>query len=128
MAEPYLAYEDMETELMSLPQSETERRKFLQSEIDKAQEKLNAISRPGLDRIVDHIAHAADLVGIEHVGLGSDFDGIAVCPDGMEDVSRFGALAGCMRKRGFSEKDIAAVYGGNLYRILRNVLQYDPCR
>jgi membrane dipeptidase len=59
-----------------------------------------------------------NLVGIDHVGLGSDFDGIAVAPEGMDDASCFSRIFDEMRLRGYSESDIEKVAGGNFFRLL----------
>ncbi len=67
--------------------------------------------------IVDHIDHAAKLVGADHVGLGSDFDG-AVMPRGMEDCSKLPKLTEAMLRRGYSEDDIRKILGGNLLRVM----------
>ena len=78
-------------------------------------DRLKALPRPNFRRITDHIDHAVSLVGPEHVGLGSDFDGISVTP---EDCSRFGVIFEELRNRGYSETDIAAIAGGNFLRLL----------
>ena len=70
--------------------------------------------RPGVKEIVDHIDHAVALAGIDHVGLGSDFDGIEVTPEGVENISRIGVVLEEMRRRGYSEEDILKVSGQNL--------------
>lgn len=70
-------------------------------------------------RIVDHIDHAVELAGIDHVGIGSDFDGIDIAPYGMEDVSRLPLIFEEMRSRGYSEADIAKVAGENFLRVLQ---------
>lgn len=85
---------------------------------NSVQDELSALPRPSYKRIVDHIDHVVSLVGIEHVGIGSDFDGIEVTPDGMEDISRLPALFDEMRCRGYSEEDIAKVAGLNFLRVL----------
>lgn len=82
------------------------------------QDELNKLPRPSYKMIVDHIDHVVNLVGIDHVGLGSDFDGIAVAPDGMEDASCFSRIFDEMRLRGYSESDIEKVAGGNFFRLL----------
>lgn len=81
-------------------------------------DRLKALPRPNFRRIADHIDHAVSLVGPEHVGLGSDFDGISVTPEGLEDCSRFGVIFEELRNRGYSETDIAAIAGGNFLRLL----------
>lgn len=82
------------------------------------QDKLMALPRPSYKRIVDHIDHAVQIAGIDHVGIGSDFDGIEVTPDGLEDVSRLPLVFEEMRRRGYSESDIAKVAGGNFLRVM----------
>ncbi len=73
--------------------------------------------RPGVKEIVDHIDHAVSLAGIDHVGLGSDFDGIEVTPEGVENISQIGVVLDEMRRRGYSEKDILKVSGENLLAV-----------
>ena len=82
------------------------------------QDELNALERPSYKRIVDHIDHIVRLVGIDYVGLGSDFDGIEVTPDGMEDISRFSRVLDEMRARDYSESDIEKVASGNFFRVM----------
>jgi membrane dipeptidase len=67
--------------------------------------------------IVDHIDHAVKVGGIDHVGLGSDFDG-AVMPFGMDDVSDLPKITDALLKRGYSETDIQKILGGNTLRVL----------
>lgn len=81
-------------------------------------DKLKALPRPSYKRIVDHIDHVVSMVGPDHVGLGSDFDGIYVTPDGLEDCSRFPLLLDELRVRGYSDVDIEKIAGGNFLRIL----------
>ena len=83
------------------------------------QDGLNALKRPSYRRIVDHIDHIVGLVGIDHVGLGSDFDGIEVTPGGMEDISKFSLVFDEMRARGYSETDIEKVASGNFFRVMQ---------
>jgi membrane dipeptidase len=69
------------------------------------------------EAIMDHIDHAVKLVGADHVGLGSDFDG-AVMPRGMEDCSKLPKLTEAMLRRGYSEDDIRKILGGNILRVM----------
>lgn len=85
---------------------------------NRIQDELMALKRPSYKRIVDHIDHVVSLVGIDHVGLGSDFDGIEVTPEGMEDISCFGKVFDEMRLRGYSEEDIVKVAGANFFRVM----------
>jgi membrane dipeptidase len=68
-------------------------------------------------RIIDHIDHAVKLVGADHVGLGSDFDG-ADMPDGMEDCSRLPKITQALLDKGYSESDIRKILGENTLRVL----------
>jgi membrane dipeptidase len=67
--------------------------------------------------IVDHIDHAVKVAGVDHVGLGSDFDG-AIMPPGMEDASKLPKLTGELRRRGYSDQDVTKILGGNLLRVM----------
>lgn len=85
------------------------------------QDELMALPRPSYKRVVDHIDHAVSIAGIDHVGIGSDFDGIEVTPEGLEDISFMPLIFDEMRSRGYSEEDIEKVAGGNFLRLLRHV-------
>jgi membrane dipeptidase len=69
------------------------------------------------ERIVDHIDHAVKLVGADHVGLGSDFDGASM-PEGMDDVSHLPQITDALLKKGYSEADIRKILGENTLRVL----------
>jgi len=70
--------------------------------------------------IITHINHAVKVAGVDHVGLGSDFDG-ATMPEGMEDVTRLPKITDALLKKGYSEKDVEKILGGNLLRVLAEV-------
>ena len=72
-----------------------------------------------LAQVADHIDHVRAVAGIDHVGLGSDFDGIDAGPVGLEDVSTYPALVAELLRRGYGEEDVAKVLGGNVLRALR---------
>ena len=74
-----------------------------------------------LERVADHIMYIGNLIGFEHVGIGSDFDGIPTVPRGLEDVSRFPHLIMELLKRGVSDKNASRVAGGNLLRVWKKV-------
>jgi membrane dipeptidase len=78
--------------------------------------------RPGstLAQVADHIEHVREVAGVEHVGLGSDFDGTDDVTAGLEDVSTYPALFAELLRRGWTEPDCAALAGGNLLRALRS--------
>ncbi len=72
-----------------------------------------------IDDAVKHIEHAVKVAGIDHVGIGSDYDGISAPPRGLEDISRMPALRAALRKQGFSEAEAAKISGLNFLRVLR---------
>jgi len=69
------------------------------------------------EKIIDHIDHVVKLVGPEHVGLGSDFDG-ADMPDGMEDCSKLPKITEALMRKGYKDDDIRKILGGNLLRVM----------
>src|SRR5262249_7733753 len=71
-------------------------------------------------KIIEHIDHAVKVAGVDHVGLGSDFDG-AVMPLGMEDVSKLPKITDALLKRGYSEADVQKILGGNILRVMEQV-------
>lgn len=89
----------------------------------RMQDRLRELPRPGVKEIVDHVDHAVSLAGIDHVGLGSDYDGILVAPEGMEDVSKIGCIAQEMARRGYSSRDIEKVTGKNLMDVFQRVIK-----
>ena len=71
-----------------------------------------------VQRVADHIDHVVQLVGIDHVGLGSDFDGVGdSLPTGLKDVSQYGNLLGVLLQRGYSTGEIAKICSGNVLRV-----------
>src|SRR6266705_984303 len=72
-----------------------------------------------LAQVADHIEHIRDVAGVDHVGIGSDFDGITEVPVGLEDVSRFPDLIAELLRRGWSEQDVRKVAGLNALRVMR---------
>jgi len=71
-----------------------------------------------LARLVDHIDHVAKVAGIDHVCLGSDFDGVPATPAGLEDTSKLPALTAELRRRGYGPADVEKILGGNVLRVL----------
>jgi membrane dipeptidase len=67
--------------------------------------------------VADHVEHAVEVSGIEHVGIGSDYDGIQRTPAGLEDASRYPRLAEALRARGFGADDVEKVFFGNMCRV-----------
>ncbi len=71
-----------------------------------------------MGHVVDHIDHIVRVAGIDHVGLGSDFDGVLEVPEGLEDVAKLPAITEQLVERGYSEAGIAKILGGNFLRVL----------
>ena len=75
-----------------------------------------------MEKVVDHIEHAVKLVGADHVGFGSDFDGVGdSLPTGLKDVSMYPAILYGLLRRGYTESDIEKICGGNLLRVWQQV-------
>jgi membrane dipeptidase len=74
-----------------------------------------------VEDVADHIDYAVKIAGIDHVGIGSDFDGIAGTANGLEDVSKMPALVAVLLKRGYAESDLKKILGGNFLRVVREV-------
>jgi membrane dipeptidase len=72
------------------------------------------------EKIVEHIDHAVRVAGVDHVGLGSDFDG-ATMPIGMEDASQLPKLTTALLGKGYSEQDVEKILGGNILRVMEQV-------
>ena len=85
------------------------------------QRELEAMPRPSFKDVVDHIDHAVRIMGIDHVGVGTDYDGISVAPEGLENVSRLPVLWEEMRRRGYSQSEIEKVAGKNFLRVMEEV-------
>jgi membrane dipeptidase len=75
--------------------------------------------RPPLSALIDHIDYIVKLVGIDYVGLGSDFDGIESAPQGLNGVQDFPKITEALLKRGYTEKDIDKILGGNFLRVFK---------
>ena len=86
-----------------------------------AWQNANPEPRATLAQVADHIDHVRKVAGIDHIGLGSDFDGITTVPIGLEDVSTYPALTVELLKRGYSDDDVKKILGLNVMRVLRQV-------
>ena len=89
------------------------------SEANRTHEGPGDAPRATLADVADHIEHIRDVAGIDHVGIGSDFDGISSTPVGLEDVSTFPTLFAELSRRGWSEEDLAKLAGGNVLKAWR---------
>lgn len=88
----------------------------------RAQDRLATVPRPGVKEVVDHIDHAVEICGIDHVGIGSDFDGILLAPAGLDNVSMMPLVFTEMNRRGYSKEDIEKVSGLNLMSVWGRIL------
>jgi membrane dipeptidase len=87
----------------------------------RREEYLKRLPPVSVSRIVDHIDHIVMLVGIDHVGIGSDFDGVQVVPADLKSVADLPNLTKELLRRGYSESDIDKVLGGNMLRVMEEV-------
>ena len=87
------------------------------------EKRVREIPPVPLSRLIDHIDHAVKVAGIDHVGIGSDFDGISTCPIGLDDVSKLPLITEELVKRGYSDKDIRKILGGNLMRLVEKTMR-----
>jgi membrane dipeptidase len=81
--------------------------------------KEHPIPTGSVHDVVDHIEHVIQVAGIDHVGLGSDFDGITTVPKQLEDVSCYPFITQELLNRGYGKEDVHKILGGNLLRVLR---------
>ena len=82
----------------------------------------NARPLPGVGAVADHIDHAVKVGGIDHVGIGTDYDGIEVAPEGLEDVSKLPVLFDELSRRGYTDDQIDKIAGGNFLRVMGDVI------
>jgi membrane dipeptidase len=93
------------------------------SEISKLQRQFaDRIPRPPLSILIDHIDHIAKVAGVDHVGLGSDFDGVeSQLPEGIDSPADLPKITAALMERGYSAEDCRKILGGNLLRVFREV-------
>ena len=88
------------------------------------QRLLDSLPNTPLSVLIDHIDHIAKVAGVDHVGIGSDFDGVTALPVGMEDVTMLPRIAQALLDRGYSDDDVKKVLGANMLRVLETAI--DP--
>lgn len=93
------------------------------SEAEQEFNRKDPLPPATLDDIVAHIEHVVQLVGVDHVGFGSDFDGVPSLPQGMEDCTKLPSITYELLKRGYSEHDVTKILGENLLRVFQAVEQ-----
>ena len=89
----------------------------------RSERRDRGIPSATLEDILNHIDHVVHVAGVDHVGLGSDFDGVSALPDGMEDVTRLPWITYGLLKRGYSEGDVRKILGGNTLRVMEEAEQ-----
>jgi membrane dipeptidase len=95
---------------------------FPSAEIDAIDQQFDAkLPRPPLSALIDQIDHIAKVAGVDHVGLGSDFDGMSATPEGMDSVADLPKITEALMARGYSAEDVRKILGGNLLRVFRQV-------
>ena len=117
------ALNDLEKKRAALRKRFAGDKKRLAAELHQVnREQAARIGRVPLGRLLDHFEHAARVAGIDHVGMGSDFDGVGgQLPEDMEDISKIPNLVAGLSGRGFSDTDIGKILGGNSLRVMRRV-------
>lgn len=108
------------------PQTDALREKYPEDrmaywkEVSKLWEKYGP-PQPKIDKLIEHIDHIVQLVGIDYVGLGSDYDGAGSFPEGLENMSGYPLITYHLLKKGYSEKDIKKILGENFLRVFEAV-------
>jgi membrane dipeptidase len=103
--------------------AKAEGREITYEETSKVQRQFaDRIPRPPLSALIDHIDHIAKVAGVDHVGLGSDFDGVdGQLPEGIDSVADLPKITAALMERGYSAEDCRKILGGNLLRVFREV-------
>ncbi len=114
--ERHAAQQQLETRFASRPQPIPYK---LSNAIDR--DFAARIPRPPLSSLIDHIQHIAEVAGIDHVGIGTDFDGISALPEGIDSAADLPRVTDALQARGFRSPDLQKLLGGNLLRVFREV-------
>ncbi|KAA1157583.1 dipeptidase [Pseudoalteromonas fuliginea] len=97
----------------------------LSKDFDAAYRAKNPYPFASLEQVLDHIDHVVELIGIDYVGIGSDYDGVGnSLPIGLKDVSSYPNLVQGLMDRDYSNKDIKKILSGNLLRVLKRAQEY----
>lgn len=106
-----------------LDQMKAEGKEVNYIEVDRIEREWMAkIPRPPLKSLIDHIDHIAKVAGVDHVGLGSDFDGVSgATPAGIDSAADLPKITQALLDRGYNAEDIKKILGGNLMRVFREV-------
>jgi len=91
----------------------------LQAYLAAEREWVARLPRPPLESLIDHIDHVARVAGVDHVGLGSDFDGVTSLPQGIDSVADLPRITEALLERGYTPEQIHKILGGNFMRVFR---------
>ena len=96
--------------------------KIDENELQNYEHQLSSqVPRPPLSNLIDHIDHIAKVAGVSHVGIGSDFDGVPCLPEGIDSVADLPKITEALAKRGYTQKQLGMILGGNLLRVFADV-------
>jgi membrane dipeptidase len=112
---------DMSQQVRELQKKYPDRREFRAAVT--AWRKEHPLPTGSVHHVVDHIEHVIKVAGIDHVGIGSDFDGVDTLPRQLEDASCYPYITQELLNRGYSKEDILKILGGNILRVLRQAEQ-----
>lgn len=120
------AMDDVDAEVRALADAERasgmDAAAVTRNQEERARARIAQLVPTPLSVLVDHIDHVARVAGTDHTGIGSDFDGISASPDQMADVTHLPRLAQALLDRGYSEGDVTKILGGNMLRVMEQVL------
>lgn len=109
-------------ELLKKKYYSVNRKKYIEEKQKLLKDALKKLPVVTIDKVIEHIDHAVKIAGIDHVGLGSDFDGINEGPAGLEDCSKFQTIAVRLAKKGYTRNDIEKIFFGNFMRVYSEVI------
>ncbi|GAC1479682.1 MAG: dipeptidase [Gemmatimonadaceae bacterium] len=104
----------------TVPAADSAKRQATLDSIRRA--RFAGLTQTPLAVLIDHIDHIAKIAGVDHVGLGSDFDGVSALPLQMDDVTKLPRIAQALLDRGYSSADVKKILGGNMLRVMRTVM------
>ncbi len=111
-------------ELQRQGQSRRQRDYLRRNRTNSSASYADRIPRPPFSVLIDHIDHIAKVAGVDHVGLGSDFDGVSgQLPEGLDSAADLPKITAALMARGYSAEDCRKILGGNLLRVFREVEQ-----
>jgi membrane dipeptidase len=121
---------DLPEDRREFAKANPERKKKFSEEYNPKLEELNeTLGQESVKDVVDHIEHVIEVTGnANHVGLGSDYDGIGICPVGLEHVGKIANITAELVKRGHKDSDIRKILGGNFLRVFRSVTSQSATR